>query len=392
MHTREGVRTAVGNLAKSLPDAYDRILTDIFSQEIEADRDLAKGVLSWISYSKRPLSILEVQCALAVELGCTNFGKDNLPREEIVESVCAGLVSIDPKSKIIRFVHETAEEYVKGIREITFPEAEENIARTCLKYISFSKRNPYTRTDVIDCLTNDPFLAYSSRYWGEHARVQEKKCQDSILRLVECKSQRDLCFACLVSLEKDRVFCLPEKGIPQLHFASAFGLTRTVERLIWDNVNEEVKAVGGYTALHWAASFGHAEVVELLLGHMTPNMIEIPDNYNSETALHYAAQYGHETVVELFLIKGANYDARNVWDETALDLAKNSGYPTIVKLFEKFRAKTVEDSDRWNNWLVAKDRALHCDGRISAGFYSEVYKVYNKTKAMVSPLTIEVIN
>ena len=260
----------------------------------------------------------------------------------------------------------------------------------CLKYISLSKCKPYTHADVIDCLTNDPFLAYSCRYWGEHARVQEEKYQDLILRLVECKIQRDLCFACLVSLEKDRVFSLPEKGIPRLHFAAAFGLTRTVARLLLMNVDIEVSEVGGYTALHWAASFGHDKVVELLLEYMTPNMIEITDDHSSETALHYAAQYGHETVVALLLHKDANYEARNIWGETALDLAKSFGYHAIVKLFEEYRGGNVEDSDRRYNLVITEDQALRCDARIGAGFCSKVYKVYNKTKKMVSPMTIKV--
>ena len=72
--------------------------------------ELAKQVLSWITCAERPLTILELQHALAVEVGESELDEDNLPELEDMVSVCAGLVTIDEESNVIRLVHYTTQE------------------------------------------------------------------------------------------------------------------------------------------------------------------------------------------------------------------------------------------------------------------------------------------
>ena len=90
-----------------------------------------------MSYAFRPLTVIEVQHALAVEPGNVNFDEDALPDEDVLVSVCAGLVTIDQESKIIRLVHYTAQEYFERISMARFPDARTSIATICLAYISF---------------------------------------------------------------------------------------------------------------------------------------------------------------------------------------------------------------------------------------------------------------
>jgi hypothetical protein len=73
-------------------------------------KELARQVLSWIICAKRPLTTLELQHALAVEVGKTKLNKHNLPEIEDMVSVCAGLVTVDEESDIIRLVHYTTQE------------------------------------------------------------------------------------------------------------------------------------------------------------------------------------------------------------------------------------------------------------------------------------------
>ena len=62
------------------------------------------GVLSWISFVVRPLSVEELQHALGVRPTHTDLRRGALPDKEIMVSVCAGLVVIDEESDIIRLV------------------------------------------------------------------------------------------------------------------------------------------------------------------------------------------------------------------------------------------------------------------------------------------------
>ena len=74
-------------------------------------KELAKEVLSWITCAKRPLTTSELQHALATQVGDSKLDKDNLSDVEDIVSVCAGLVTIDDESGIIRLVHYTTQEY-----------------------------------------------------------------------------------------------------------------------------------------------------------------------------------------------------------------------------------------------------------------------------------------
>jgi hypothetical protein len=72
---------------------------------------LAKQVLSWITCAKRTLTTFELQHALAVETGEPELDRENLPEIEDMVSVCAGLVTVDKESRVIRLIHYTTQEY-----------------------------------------------------------------------------------------------------------------------------------------------------------------------------------------------------------------------------------------------------------------------------------------
>ena len=95
--------------------AYDKAIERIESQPPNK-RELARNVLSWLTYAQRALTIEELCHALAVEPGKEKLYQDNIPDVEEVVSVCVGLVAVDEKSNIIRFVHNTTQEYFE--REI----------------------------------------------------------------------------------------------------------------------------------------------------------------------------------------------------------------------------------------------------------------------------------
>ncbi len=94
-------------------------------------------VLSWIVCAKRPLTTLELRHALAVEDGDFELGEDNLHETEEVVSVCAGLVTVDEESDIIRLVHYTTQKYFERTQTRWFPNAQTAIATTCIIYLSF---------------------------------------------------------------------------------------------------------------------------------------------------------------------------------------------------------------------------------------------------------------
>lgn len=136
----KAIRTAL----KMLPtgsDAYDYAYEDAIGR-IEGQRKeqkaLAKQVISWITCTKRPLTTFELQHALAVEVGVFEIDEDNFSPIELMVSVCAGLVTIDKGNGIIRLVHYTTQEYFERTQNHWFPDAEADITKICVTYLSHS--------------------------------------------------------------------------------------------------------------------------------------------------------------------------------------------------------------------------------------------------------------
>jgi hypothetical protein len=129
---------------KKLPtgsEAYDHAYKEAMERiegQIADSQKLAKEVLSWITCAKRPLTTSELQHALAVEVGESKLDEDNLPEVEDMVSVCAGLVTVDEESDIIRLVHYTTQEYSERTWVSWFPNAQRDIATTCVTYLLFN--------------------------------------------------------------------------------------------------------------------------------------------------------------------------------------------------------------------------------------------------------------
>src|SRR5579862_632469 len=171
-YTRKDVRAALKHLPKELNDMYDKAMGRIIQQNQEGF-ELAKQVLSLISYAFRPLTITEIQHALAILPDSISLDEEALPESDLLVSLCAGLVTIDQESNIIRFVHYTAHEYFNRTCMRYFPDAQTTIAKACLTYMSFDVfAKGYCPSDQeMDIrLQEYPFLQYAAQHWGDHAR------------------------------------------------------------------------------------------------------------------------------------------------------------------------------------------------------------------------------
>jgi hypothetical protein len=114
----EAIKNALNRLpteSDALGIAYNEAVERILSRK-PGFREFAEQVLSWTTYSQRPLTVRELQHALAVEPDEPELDEDNLSDIEELVSVCAGLVTVDQESGIVRLVHYTTQEYFERIR------------------------------------------------------------------------------------------------------------------------------------------------------------------------------------------------------------------------------------------------------------------------------------
>jgi hypothetical protein len=100
---RREVRKALESLPQMLDDTYKEAMERIEAQ-CGDDRNLAERVLSWITYAFRPLSLQELRYALGTMRGMTEVTDDDLDDQDVLISVCGGLVIVDEESSIVRLV------------------------------------------------------------------------------------------------------------------------------------------------------------------------------------------------------------------------------------------------------------------------------------------------
>ena len=139
-HTRKALRSSIDKLPKKLDTMYEETVRRIYEQN-QDDVSLAEKVLSWITFALTPLTVTALQHAVAtmlLEEGSNDIDEDDLPDEDVLLAVCAGLVAIEKESNLIRLVHFTTQEYFERNRTTRFANAQEKIAKTCLTYLSLT--------------------------------------------------------------------------------------------------------------------------------------------------------------------------------------------------------------------------------------------------------------
>jgi ankyrin repeat protein len=333
---RKEVRKAIKSLPAELDNIYDETMERIRSQN-EGEANLAIKILYWISYAFRPLTVTEIQHALAVEPGDAKFDKELLLDDDILVSVCAGLVIIDRESNIIRLVHYTTQEYFERTRTVLFPDAQKSMAIACLTYLSFDvfAENRYSSDREIETrLQEYPLLAYAARYWGDHARGEpEEAVKVLALEFLEHDSKR-ICSNRFRQYRNNEYWSLELKERTGLQIAASFGLTYIV-RLMLER-GADISAEGiifGWTALHWAANNGHEAVAQLLLQKGADvNKMTVC----KESALRLSAVNGHEAVVRLLLDNKADVNESGTYDWPVLHGTIENGHDAVVRvLLEK---------------------------------------------------------
>jgi ankyrin repeat protein len=373
--SRREVRKALEKLPKELDDTYEEAMQRIESQD-EDDVKLAEGVLSWISFALRPLTIGELQHALAVEPEDTDIDEEALADEDILISVCAGLVTIDQESNIIRLVHYTTQEYFERIRAARFPDAQASIAMTCLVYMSFNVfAESYCENDEEMWIRvhQYPFLRYAAQHWGDHARGDLEEVIEELAlkflrnntKVISSNQIRTLQGPWFLGYPRN-----PPGSVTGLHTAAAaqYPLLRYTAQHWGDHARGDLEEVieepalkslrnntkvmssdqvrtlqepwlllyperppGSVTGLHIAAAAGLKKIVQLLLGRegVKPNS----EDTDGRAPLSWAVENGQEAVVQLILEhEGVDSNSKDNSGRTPLSWAAVKGHSAVVRL------------------------------------------------------------
>ena len=304
--------------------AYAEALERIRGQK-SGFRDLAEAVLSWIVCAQRQLTILELRHALAVEDNSSEIAEDNFPEADEMVSVCAGMVTVDKESGIIRLVHFTMQKYFESTLQTWAPDAQAAISRTCLTYLSFDvfRAGPCsTSEDLAERCQRYVLFDYAARYWGTHVEITTENTIEE-MALGFLGSEKNVDSTCQVVMDYQR--------------RNAFSFLTDEFRMRRFSVQKDRKA------MHLLAYLGLRRLAVALLRN--EQYVDHKDRLG-RTPLFYAAENGHEAVVRILLDEaGVKADCKDLHERTPLSYVSLEGHVEVAKLLMKRNDVDINSTD-----------------------------------------------
>ncbi|KAJ6024087.1 hypothetical protein N7540_004884 [Penicillium herquei] len=323
------LRNALTNLSTRLDAAYSEAINRIEAQTPDQSR-AAKEVLAWIICATRPLTPIELQHALAIESDESYLDEDNIPDINDLVSICAGLVTIDEQSTVIRLAHYTTQEYFEENLDSLFPGAHSLLGASCIIYLSFEdfeSGSVSLEADIRDRWTSHPLYSYCALNMGYHVQKGNVPL-DWILQFLDDKSKVSAC-AQVIFLEREPNMLTQWVEINGFHLAVYLGLHDAARVLIEDDYSVDSTDSMLRTAISWLAEAGSDEGVKFMLTQGAD-----PDHMdaNGQTALSYAALTGRENVFHVLKGSGCQMELKNSQGQTPLFYAIWGGHRRIVEL------------------------------------------------------------
>ena len=275
------LRMALRRLPDSVEGYYKEAMQRIDAQPTD-DRRRGYKVLGLISRARRPLSLTELQHALAV----TSF-RDSEAYEETdvfyaidqaktILGSTAALVILENDDTEVQLVHRSLEDYVHldENRKRWFPTADVDIAKACMTYLNLVlPRNPCSDDDLVSRNSKFPFLQYASQYWGDHVRDAFLSPEDSadvekaVMELINNTQRKDICMqAAWLTKKGGHDAWDVYRNVNRLHVCAWYGLPTVLSALNPDHgVVDVIEHKYEQTPLMYACRKGHVELTRQLL-------------------------------------------------------------------------------------------------------------------------------
>ena len=358
------VRKKLKSLPTTLTGTYDEAMQRIEAQESD-HRSIAFKTLAWVSYAFRPLSVGELQHALAIEPGSAHLDEEDILDGNSITALCAGLVVIDQGTNVVTLVHYTTKNYFENVREDRFPGFHATITMSCATYLALGALKDASIWTIVH---QYPLACYAAQYMGDHARQNpEEALEPSVIeligRLLSHPAKRKPLLSLLDGLDLIRSGFysamiqedVQENSIPRSDpnmTGSSPPTARDAARVDYDNEGMDDM---DSTSLGENSTFSTADTAVTICDVNAKSSMTLEQGVDADsgpwqspigmgrmpevTALHLAASMGLAKVASLLIKESGDIDAVDDSGKTALALAMERGFQKAVEFLVNSGAK-----------------------------------------------------
>jgi hypothetical protein len=423
--TLKWLQDIVEKLPSGLSEMYDRILQNLVKRyggseetphiphdDWESDLFLCWRLIQWVVRAARPLTLAELQVALAIDLHDTCFQDtrdkmiynldsviQRIPFLEIAppdekcgnsrDELADDWLTLHPSQTMtpastVRLIHQSAKEY---LLKSASPFGEEtsafgshlpkfdhtNIGSLCVTFLKF---RDFSTGPLRDCPDGVRFadyfqeyiegfglLEYTSSFWGYHLQRVEKPDDElkSLVNSFACDSHDQVRFYCQVA---DFVLLGRYTDIVEdffgLHVVASAGVDWMVRYYIdrGDNINKRDN--GGQTPFMMAVGFQWITTAQILQDAGADTSLDYKGIYRYKpTKLQIAALTNDTDEILELLKQGCEVDELDSCGRTALSYACSSGaLDAIISLIEANTSLSIKD--RWDRIPLGLALAPNC--------------------------------
>lgn len=349
---------------------YERILAEIPQES----REVAFHILTWVTFSARPLTLSELNGACGLKFNDADAFEEtelaDLGGIQADVTCCGPILKIRSTTDEVLLVHDTAREFLGQYAAKLSPpilpslQAHHHLAAACLSYISLA---PITRVAVPTAFKNAAdrqshlrgfqrrhlFSLYAFSFWDYHLALSDMStgadatwsqikiafrgqgCRELSSQFHDYDPGQTTGAGVVQMKPRNSAMRCSEyaSGAHILHLLSPQGLVPFLRLWLSSSKDKtcDVMDDSKRTPLVIAAAHGQREFAQLLIEEGNASISH--QDSSSTSALIAASQNGRDAVVEYLLhLEGINVNQRDSTGETALLVAARRDHSNIVRM------------------------------------------------------------
>jgi hypothetical protein len=228
---------ALKTVPRTISTAYEDVLRRI--EQSGDDMNIAIKILSWLFYTKEPLSMDALREALVIEDSDHELQHDYMLEPEDIIDCCKSLIIHETSSGLVRFTHYTVQEFIGTIESHLY--SMNHLAKICLNYLTMSAFDePCDQLSFNNRIKKYAFSSHAGRYWNFYTSGDPEKCHDiqlAVFRVLRSEHRR----LALRQLSENNFWPFTCKGETFLHMIARAGLVTICGLILNDEVVENAR-------------------------------------------------------------------------------------------------------------------------------------------------------